>query len=333
MSNILERKDVISIIIKKRQAPESILMLERGVKRISKRKREMEFELRNIEQGYLAECKLDFYLERMGMNSNDIIVLQDLRLPATDGHSFFQMDNLLLTTHFAVNIDVKSQPGKFTFQNNARNFQYYMHGKKYGMMHPLSQVDEQCDQLRFWLGAGWENYPIINLVALADPSAEIATDSSSDWVYDCVMPFALLKKSFKRAAEQYTQAFVQLSELTRIGYQLAQAHCKPELRYWKRFELVDGDVKGGVLCPFCNRLAMDRLRVIWDCPHCGGRDRRAHVMSILDHFVFVKPTMTNQECRKFLHVEKEHTARALMTNAGILDWNRGTKGRVYYLKK
>ncbi len=333
MSNILEIKDVISIIIKKRQEPESILMLKRGLKRISKQRRDMELELRNIKQGYHAECELDFYLERIGINSNDVIVLQDLRLPAADRHSFFQMDNLLLTSYFAVNIDVKSQPGKFTFQNNARNFQYYLHGKKYGMTHPISQVDEQRDQLRFWLGAGWENYPIVNLVALADPNAEIATDSSSDWVYDCVMPFALLKDSFKRAAKQYTQSFFQLSELMRIGYQLAQAHCKPELHYWKRFGFVHGDVKGGVLCPFCNRLAMDRLRVIWDCLHCGGRDRRAHGMSILDHFVFVKPTMTNQECREFLHVEKEHTARALMTNAGILDWNGSNRGRVYVLKK
>ncbi|WP_163580560.1 nuclease-related domain-containing protein [Gracilibacillus saliphilus] len=333
MSNILERKDVIAIIIKKRQEPESILMLKRGLKRIRKRRRDMELELRNIEQGYQAECQLDFYLERIGINSNDVVVLQDLRLPATDRHSFFQIDNLLLTSHFAVNIDVKSQPGTFTFQNNARNFQYALHGKKYGMMHPISQVEEQRDQLRSWLGTQWENYPIVNLVALADPNAEIVTDSSSDWVYDWVMPFALLKKSFKRAADQYTQSFFQLSELTRVGYQLAQAHCKPEMHYWKRFGLEQGDVESGVLCPFCGRLAMDRLRVIWDCPHCGGRDRHAHVTSLLDHFVFVKPTMTNQECREFLHVEKEYTARTLMTNAGILDWYGSKSGRVYILKK
>ncbi|MRI68650.1 hypothetical protein GH885_20300 [Gracilibacillus thailandensis] len=142
---------MILIIIKKRKEPESISMLNRGLKRIQKRRRDMELELRNIEQGYQAECQLDFYLERIGINSNDVVLLQDLRLPAADRQSFFQIDNLLLTSHFAVNIDVKSQPGTFSFQNNARNFQYALHGKKYGMMHPISQVEEQCDQLRSWL--------------------------------------------------------------------------------------------------------------------------------------------------------------------------------------
>src|SRR5699024_5730971 len=116
-----------------------------------KRRREIELALRNTEQGYRAECELDFYLQRLGVNSSKVIALYDLRLPASDGYSFFQIDTLLLTPHFGFIIDTKSQSGHFSFQNNARNFQYKVNQKKYTMVHPILQLDAQRDQLQYWL--------------------------------------------------------------------------------------------------------------------------------------------------------------------------------------
>lgn len=325
---------MIFIIIKKREVPEEIIFLRRGLVRVPKRRRELELELRNREQGFQAECELDFYLERLGIHSNNnLVALYNLRLPASDGTTFFQIDTLILTPHFGFLIDVKSQSGQFSFQSNARHFQYFVNQRQFHMRHPIMQLDEQRDQLRWWLGSNWGDYPFITLAGLADPHAEILTDSSSDWVHEYVMPFEQVKNTFKRAGEKYTEPLFQKNELVRMGHQLAQAHCPPRVNLAKWFDLVRSDVESGSICPFCNRLAMNRLRVTWECPHCRGRDRTAHVMNLQDFFVFVKPTITNLECREFLGVDKEHTAWTLMNNSGILDWYGHTKGRVYFLKK
>ncbi len=285
-----------------------------------------------MEKGYQSEMKLDFYLHRMAL-STQMVILQDIRLPAADGQTFFQIDSLLLTPYFGFIIDVKSQAGQFIFQHNARKFHYQLHGTKYGMKHPVSQVEEQEDQLINWLGGEWSKYTMVSVTALADPGAEVMADASSEWVYDRVMPFDLLKIRLKEASGNFIESFFQMNQLVEVGRRLAKAHCKPVLYYWKKFDLQDRDVARGVLCPFCNRLGMTRLRVIWECPHCGGRDRHAHLLSLFDYFVFVKPTMTNKECRDFLGIRNVHTARTLLNNCGILDWKGENRGRVYFLKK
>ncbi|WP_058308640.1 nuclease-related domain-containing protein [Gracilibacillus massiliensis] len=317
------------MIIKKRTKPESIAYLQRALVRIPSKRAEINKELQDIEQGYEAEKELDFYLSRIGFDSSSNMILQDLRLPAADGFSFFQIDSLILTPAFALIIDVKSLTGQLYFEHHARKFRYHLHGKQYEMTHPITQLEEQKDQLKNWLG---DAYPIYTISALSNQRAQVETDESSAWVHDIVMHFEWIKTKWKEICGKNQDDFFSNSEVTAHAYRLANADCRPQFHYWKKWNLDVSDVRTGVICPLCGKLAMRRLRVTWECPHCKGRDRFAHLNALRDYFALVAPRMTNVECRHFLHLENEHQTRVLLTNHDLLDSRGSTRGRYYFLK-
>ena len=57
---------------------------------------------------------------------------------------------------------------------------------------------------------------------------------------------------------------------------------------------------------------MERIFRGWGCPACKTISRTAHLQAIKDWFMLVSDTMTNRECRDFLHVDKNYTVSRLL---------------------
>ncbi|ENH98094.1 hypothetical protein J416_01979 [Gracilibacillus halophilus YIM-C55.5] len=313
------------MIIKKLTVPKRLYYLRRLLSRLKKqsphRKRLLQ-ELNNLEKGYEAEAALPYYIRRINADIRKMVILHDLRLPASDG-SHFQIDCLLLTPSFGCIIEVKSQNDRFTFTQNANNFHY----EKYPMDDPIHQAKEQRDQLQKWIRVS--NYPIFYLVGLADARASVHADESSQWVHQKIMHFKRLKSTILTFYEKYRRERLSMREVVQIGERLMEAHCEPRID----FQVDADDILCGTACPSCQRLGMQRSRYIWKCKHCGCRSRDAHIEAFIDYFYFVSDQMTNMDCRRFLQIEKSHTAWTLMNSSDMLARDGSTKGSVYFMEK
>ncbi|MFC4387035.1 nuclease-related domain-containing protein [Gracilibacillus marinus] len=319
------------MIIKYREEPESIQLLQNGLIRVPSRRKELETSLRNIKQGYEAECEMDFYLKRITSTHKNILILQDLRLRASDNNSYFQMDNLLLTPGFGLIIDIKDSQGCFHFSQFGRNFDYSINDRFFEMRNPIRQVEEQHDQLQRYFDRQLRKIPIIPIVALANPLSKILTDESSNAVHQQIMSFEHIKSFFQKLCATHSTPLIQTSLMTHASEQLIAKHKNPTFHYYKKFKIDRREVIDGIICSSCNYIGMKRIRGTWICPQCNLKERDAHIHSLKEYFAFVGPTVTNQQLREFFQVDNEKIIRNLLKNSGIVKRSGDNKGSIYRL--
>jgi hypothetical protein len=74
---------------------------------------------------------------------------------------------------------------------------------------------------------------------------------------------------------------------------------------------------------------MKRVFSKWICPHCQSSSKDAHIQAIHDYFFLISSTISNKQCRDFLHLASEMTAYRLLSEMN-LPHNGITKGRIYF---
>ncbi|MED2971018.1 nuclease-related domain-containing protein [Fictibacillus sp. B-59209] len=98
------------MIVKSIQIPLIIKKLEALLRRLPPnhpKRPIIEKELASRFKGYRGEQSLDFYLQEFP--SKDHLILHDIRLPALN--SQIQMDLLILTPYYLLNLEVKNFSG------------------------------------------------------------------------------------------------------------------------------------------------------------------------------------------------------------------------------
>ncbi|WP_180968208.1 nuclease-related domain-containing protein [Cytobacillus massiliigabonensis] len=102
------------MIVKERTIPIKIQKIEALLRRIPKshwKRAEMEADLAKRWAGFRGEQTLDFPLSKL--LEKDFMIFHGLRL--SNGKHFFQIDTLLLTTYFALVLEVKNYTGTLYF--------------------------------------------------------------------------------------------------------------------------------------------------------------------------------------------------------------------------
>lgn len=102
------------------------------------------------EYGYNAEKQMAFYLKRAFQESNDIFVINDLRLVMNDDVA--QIDHLIMHRFGFILIESKSVTSKISVNEHGEWIRHY---SKYtrGMPSPVNQANRQADFLRNFLMA------------------------------------------------------------------------------------------------------------------------------------------------------------------------------------
>jgi rubredoxin len=77
------------------------------------------------------------------------------------------------------------------------------------------------------------------------------------------------------------------------------------------------DFQTGGRCGTCGKLGLIKIPRSWHCPHCGVNDNQAHFRNLEEWFLIFKRTITNRECREFLHVDSIHTATRILQNMDL----------------
>ena len=96
----------------------------------------------------------------------------------------------------------------------------------------------------------------------------------------------------------------------------------------KRFRIDPAEIKSGVQCGNCGTLGMQRIFRGWGCNVCQSVSKTAHVQAITDWFMLISDTMTNRECREFLHIPNNYTASRLLDDLP-LEPEGVNRGRYY----
>ncbi|MCT8140132.1 NERD domain-containing protein [Anaerobacillus sp. CMMVII] len=124
--------------------------------------------------GYRGECSLHYQLSLLPEKS--YYILRGIRLK--DGNHFFQIDNLLISQKFFLNLEVKTIAGTLQFDERNHQLIRTLDTKRDGFSDPLTQAYFQEMHLKNWLKQnGYTDLTILSLVVSANPSSILETTS------------------------------------------------------------------------------------------------------------------------------------------------------------
>lgn len=303
----------IDMILKERRPPIEITQLEAVIPRLSKVHimKRIEKELSNSRKGYAGEQKVDRYTSLL---KNDFTILQDVYL-YNNGTSF-QIDTLIIGPRGIFVIEIKDLSGTLLFNLITNQFIRIYHNKEESFRNPIIQATTNKLQLTEWLSnRNIKDIPIYSLVAIADPSTIIKVTPEDRDISNIVMhgeyiPHQIIQID-NRLAGRSSQSH------PKIGKLILQ-ECKAfDLDLTKEYGIIPESILGGVVCPRCNKIGMNRKHGKWNCTHCHHTSKDAHIQALSDYFSLIKPWITNKECRRFLSIESRSVATRLLITANL----------------
>lgn len=316
------------MIIKDRDYPIRLRMLEALINRLYDHCSKLPLikdDYKGWKAGYKGELNTDYRLSFLP--EKDYWILRDLRL--TDDSWNFQIDNLILTRRYFLLIETKNHSGTLLFEKNSEQMIQTKQDKEKAYDHPVIQVNKQKWHFNRWLQAyNFKVPPIVTHVVISNPSTIIKTDDP--FLYKYVVKGDVLVDRIIKNDKHYFNEIFQEKELKKISKTLLKKHSPFHPDILKTYSLSQADIQLGVQCPSCSYFGMKRMKWIWVCPHCLLRSKTAHHSAVLDYFLLIKPTMTNQELRDFLLLPTSRSSGNLLSTLNLPSTG-ATKGRVYHM--
>lgn len=300
------------MIIKKRTPPIEIIKLEAAIPRLAgPLSQRLKKELANCRKGYGGEQKVDRFTALLKGN---FTILHDVYLYING--SSFQIDTLIIGPHSIFIIEIKDLSGTLLFNFITNQFIRTYNNKEESFRNPIIQATTNKLQLTEWLfKCNITDIPIYSLVAIADPSTIIKVIPEDRDISSTVMHGEYIPHQVLKIDSELSGGTKQLHP--KVGKLVLQECQTFDLNLKKEYGISSSSISGGVQCPACKGLEMNRKHSKWNCAHCGHTSRDAHVQALNDYFLLVKPWITNKECRQFLRLESRSVATRILTSFGL----------------
>lgn len=250
-------------------------------------------------------------------------IFHNLRLQL--GSYFFQIDILLLCTAFGLVVEVKNRTGEYFFQKYLNQTTL----KNQRISNPVLQARVQALKLNMWLQKyHLPAFPIHYLFVNSNEKATIKIEHGNEQIlrYICNSE-GLIEKITQTANFNKKEILVQ-KDLRKIKRLLLTNHTPDILDILNHFNLMEHEILPGVFCPRCDHLPITYIYGTWNCPECGCKSKTAHIPAVNDHFLLIKPTITNSELRQFLHISSPRVANYLLQNMDLTATGE-YKSRIY----
>lgn len=299
-------------------------MLGRVFENCSKRP-DIERDLAKSWAGYHGERSLFYYLR---LPEKDYIIFHDLRLP--NGTSFFQIDILILSTKFALILEVKNIIGTLYFDQPSSQLIRTLNEKEEGLPDPITQAKRHKKQLENWFKENLHiQLPVEYLIVITNPSTIIKTDPRKYQLFKKVIHSSLFLERFEEIRGRYNEEIYESKQLRKITKLLLKSHTPPTFDILKMYQLTEKEIKTGVQCPSCGFLPIIRKSRKWFCSRCDKYDKHAHIQAVYDYFLLIDKTLTNEKLRNFLHLSSSDTATRLLKSMNLSS-HGSNKGKVYH---
>ncbi|WP_226086188.1 nuclease-related domain-containing protein [Mesobacillus sp. S13] len=286
---------------------------------------QIEQDYKGWRSGYKGELQTDYRLSFLP--EKGYYIFRDLRL--ADGPWHFQMDTLILTLRYIVLIETKNHSGILFFDKDSNQMIQTKEDKEKAYDSPVLQVKMQSWHLKRWINEHkFRLPPVYHFVVISNSSAIIRTNYRS--LNNIVVKGDVLLNRINQLDSNHSEEFLSVKDLKKFSNLLLKKDTPQRPDLLKYYSLTSSDFHKGVQCPACSTFGMTRMKWHWVCPHCGHSSKTAHHGAILDHFLLFKPTMTNQEFRRFANIPSIKTANRMLSFMNLP--HTGTKkGRIYHM--
>lgn len=318
------------MIFKHRTIPLKIHALEALLRRslASEPKRPLlEDELSRTRAGFYGEISLDYILSYL--SEKDYLILQDVRL--SNPPYFFQMDFIIITAYYLLILDAKNYSGQIYFDDDFNQIIQTKNSEEKALPDPIPQVTLQKSHLHVWLNRhNISDIPIEFLVVLTNPYTIIRASPSYKEVFQKVIHKELLTQKIALLHKSYSIERFHPKEMKKISKLLTKHHQPYIPNVMEQFKMSTSDIITGTHCPECFYIPMNYQKGKWHCRKCRCISKNAHISSLKDYSLLIKPSITNKELRTFLHLPS-YAATIYLLSKLNLHYSGHTKGRKYEL--
>lgn len=273
--------------------------------------------------GYKGEQAIDYYLKQLDYDKFHIF--HDLRLRSES--IFFQIDTLLLTSHYLLIIEVKNITGTVFFDTDFNQMIRTAHDKEEGFRSPLVQAASQRNHLTDFLETHrFNNLPIEYVITFSYSSTIIKSNTPD--IAKFVIHAEDLPEKIEKLTKKHAEKELARREIQRLKKVLLTGDIPLDPNVLQKYQISPSAILSGVYCPNCNFLPMHRDNRKWYCPACHTRSSSAHEQAINDYLLLISPTISSKECRVFLHHFSKTTVKRYFLNMGLKKMGNG-KNTVY----
>lgn len=297
------------MIIKTGSTPYNLYGLKALQRRLSdKRSQEIDLKekIRIANAGINGERVLETIFNKYKLTFEHNI-FHGLNLKSTGS---FQIDNLFLSRQGAFILEVKNIQGRISFSEETNQLIRTLDdGQVDAFECPSVQLERNRYLLEDWLHARNLSIPIHTAVVFPNPRQLIENTRA-----DLKILFPNEVPSMLRGREA-SQPVINSITLDQMKEELLKGHSDYNpYPMCNKFRIDRAEIKSGVQCDKCGTLGMERIFRGWGCNTCRHVSKTAHVQAITDWFMLINDTMTNRECREFLHIPSNYTASRLLSD-------------------
>ncbi|WP_442598570.1 nuclease-related domain-containing protein [Neobacillus sp. D3-1R] len=287
-------------------------------------------DLGSYSSGYHGEKSLDYHLSTLSQKR--YLIFHGLRLKNDQYH--FQIDTLILTSHYTFILEAKNYSGTI-FLDTPLNQLIQTKGDSTEVYPcPILQAERQQYELQNWLqSCGLANLPVENIVVFANKKGLLKTHPDHQQIYQKICKSPDIKNRIEKVDRLHPEEQLNEKALKKLAKTLINSH----VSIWSHtmlaeYKMATSEILTGVQCPSCGKLGMHYHKQNWICPLCHTCSKTAHEKAIRDYFLLIKPTITNKELRRFLHLPNARIAQRLLLSLN-LRFSGDKKTRVYHVPK
>lgn len=313
----------ILMIVKVRSLPYSLLGMQALQRRLSinhPQTDSIKERIRTATAGVNGEKVLDavFVKYRFGFEH---FIFHDLGLTSTGK---FQMDTLFLSSQGAFILEVKNIAGRISFPEQWNQLVRVLdNGQIDAFECPSVQLERNCYLLEDWFQSRGLSIPVSGAVVFTKPRQRIENSRP-----DLTLLFPNEIPNVLRKREEHP-AVIDTKMLTYIADELLKGHSDYNpYPMCESFRIHPDDIRSGVICEKCGVIGMTKIYRGWGCRTCQHVSKTAHRQAIMDWFMLKSDTLTNHDCREFLHIPNNYTAARLLAELP-LEPGGVNRGRYY----
>ena len=317
-------KEVSVLIMKPKGVPYKLFglkALERRLSKDSQKSDAINEASRIVQAGVNGEKKLTDIFEKYTFPFEHYI-FHDLNLQSTGK---FQIDTLFLSAQGVVVLEMKNIAGSIYFPKERRQLERTLDNGQADVFEcPSVQLERNMMLLGDWLYARQLSVPIQGAVVFSSPRQKFENDRE-----DLRVLFPYEVPGFLRNREKLLPS-LNTAALSEVATMLVDAHSEYNpFPICPSYGINPKFIKTGVFCQVCGMVEMRRISRGWACVLCGYFSKDAHHQAIIDWFMLIGGTLTNRECRQFLHITDASVARRLLKGMKVSSQG-ANRGRIYW---
>lgn len=328
----MDRSDHI-LIKKERNIPLTILKYEALLRRLPTshvQRALIKEQLSKCWKGYVGEQSIDYFLS--DLPKNQYFIFHDLRLPAGE-NKYAQFDTIILSKSYILIIEVKNINGTLLFDQTFHQLIRIKDGLEEAFPDPILQLKRHQKIITSLLQEqNIPQIPVETLVVITNHSTVIKAASNSKEIQQKVIRPTNLLHKIERFSAKHQQERLSPKDIRKLSRYFTKYHTPLHQDVLSLFNIKKSEILTGVHCPRCLKLPLQKQksRNKWYCANCDKTYHDAHLHALKDYALLFHHSITNEECRKFLHLPSIQASYRLLQSLNLKQ-SGITKNRRYHL--